>query len=337
MKKALITGITGQDGSYLADLLLEKGYEVHGILRRNSYDNYGENIKHIENKLNLHYSDLTDMISLKNILEKVMPDEVYNLAAQSQVLVSFDLPEYTANVNAFGPLRILDCIRSIKETHPNHTIKFYQASTSELFGDVRETPQNENTPFWPRSPYAIAKAFAHYTTVNYYEAYGIFACSGILFNHESPRRGKIFVTRKIVQGIKNIAENKQEYLELGNLNALRDWGHAKDYVRAMWLMLQQDKPKTYIISSGKQYSIKYFVELVCKYFNIDIEWSGSGLDEVGIDKKTKKVIIKINPKFFRPAEVFTLMGDNSSARKELNWHPEYDIDMLVKDMCESEK
>ncbi len=336
MKKALITGITGQDGSYLADLLLEKGYEVHGLLRRNSYDDYGKNIKHIESQLHLHYADLTDMISLKNILESVLPDEVYNLAAQSQVLVSFQAPEYTANVNAFGPMRILDCIRGMKVSHPEHTIKFYQASTSEMFGKVQTVPQNEQTPLYPRSPYAIAKTFAHYTTLNYYEAYGIFACSGILFNHESPRRGKIFVTRKIVQGIKHIAEGHDEILELGNLNAFRDWGHAKDYVRAMWLMMQQDIPKAYVIATGKQYTIRHFVELVCQYFAIDLEWRGSGLDEVGVDRKTNRVIVKINPKYFRPAEVDTLLGDSSLAQRELQWTPDYTIETLVQDMCQHE-
>jgi len=336
MKKALITGITGQDGSYLAEFLLEKSYEVHGILRRNSQDHYGENIKHIADKITLHYCDLLDMIGLNILIDKIMPDEIYNLAAQSQVLVSFESPEYTANVNAFGPLRILDCIRNAKIKNPNHEIRFYQASTSEMFGDVQEIPQTENTPFRPRSPYAIAKTFAHYTTINYHEAYGIYACSGILFNHESPRRGKIFVTRKIVKGIKDVISGKLEYLELGNLNSLRDWGHAKDYVEAMWLMLQQKDPKTYVISSEKQYSIKYFVEQVCKYHNIEIEWRGKDLDEVGFDKNTGKIFIKVNPKWFRPAEVSTLLGDSSLAQKELNWKRQYNIDALIKDMCESE-
>lgn len=336
MKKALITGITGQDGSYLAEFLLDKSYEVHGIIRRNSQDEYGENIKHILDKITLHYCDLMDMIGIYSLIDKIMPDEIYNLAAQSQVQVSFDSPEYTANVNAFGPLRILDSIRGIKQRKPDHEIRFYQASTSEMFGDVREMPQTERTPFWPRSPYAIAKVFAHYTTINYYEAYNIYACSGILFNHESPRRGKIFVTRKIVKGIKDVIAGKIDCLELGNLNSMRDWGHAKDYVKAMWLMLQQEKPKTYVISSGKQYSIKYFVEQVCKYHGIDIEWRGKDLDEVGIDAKTGKVLVKVNPKWFRPAEVETLLGDSSLAEKELNWKKEYDIDALIKDMCESE-
>ncbi len=337
MKKALITGIAGQDGSYLAELLLEKGYEVHGFLRRNSYDNYEKNIAHIKKRLNLHYCDLTDFISVMNHIQTILPDEIYNLAAQTQVKVSFEIPEYTANANAIGVMRILDCIRNVQENNPEKKIKFYQASTSEMFGKVQEIPQTEKTPFWPRSPYAIAKVFAYFTTINYHEAYNIFACTGILFNHESPRRGKIFVTKKIVRGIQHIIDGKLDVLELGNLSALRDWGHAKDFVEAMWLMMQRDTPKNYVIATGKQYTIKYFIEKVCEYHGINIVWHGEGLDEVGIDSKTNKILVKINPKFFRPAEVNTLIGDSSLAKHELGWEPKHSIDDLIKEMCEYEE
>jgi GDPmannose 4,6-dehydratase len=338
-KKALITGITGQDGSYLAEFLLEKGYEVHGTLRRNSRENYEDNISHIKTKIVLHHADLADSSNIFPLIENIMPDEIYNLAAQSHVKVSFELPEYTTNVNAIGALRILETIRNIQEKNPKKRIKFYQASTSEMFGEVMEIPQTEKTPFWPRSPYAIAKVFAHQSTINYREAYGIFACSGILFNHESPRRGNSFVTQKIVKGIQDIIDGKKECLELGNLSALRDWGHAKDYVEAMWLMMQQNESDCYVISTGKQYSVKYFVEKVCAFHGIEIEWVGKNEKETGWwkNRKDKKKIITVNKNFFRPAEVYTLLGDNSRARKKLNWEPKYSLDELILEMCEAEK
>ena len=329
-KVALITGISGQDGSYLAEYLLERGYSVHGLIRRNSSYVDHPNLRNIKNKITLHYSDLTDSTNLRNIIGEVKPDEIYNLAAQSHVAVSFELPEYTADVDALGTLRILDTIRSLGLTKK---IKFYQASTSELFGKVRETPQNENTPFYPRSPYGVSKQFAHWITTNYRESYGIFACCGILFNHESPRRGEMFVTRKITRALTRYkAGDTTDWLRLGNLDAKRDWGHARDYVRAMHAMLQQDKPQDYVISTDETHSVRQFVELTCKYLNIDLTWSGTGVDEIGIDRNTGKVIVSIDKSFYRPAEVDLLLGDSSKARRELDWVPNFTFESLVGDM-----
>jgi GDPmannose 4,6-dehydratase len=335
MKKALITGITGQDGSYLAELLLEKDYEVHGTVRRASLINT-HRINHLyDNKnLKLHYSDLTDMSSLTRIIQEVQPDEVYNLGAQSHVKVSFDIPEYTGQVDALGTLRILEAVRLLGLESKT---KIYQASTSELFGLVQETPQRETTPFYPRSPYGVAKIYGYWITKNYREAYGMYACTGILFNHESPRRGETFVTRKITMGLKAIAEGKQKELHLGNLNALRDWGHARDFVQAMWLMLQQKHPQDFVIATGKQYSVRQFVEACAPYFNMDIEWRGEGLQEIGYDKISQKDVIKVDPKYFRPTEVESLLGDSSKARRILDWHPKISFEELVKDMCENEQ
>ena len=330
-KVALITGITGQDGSYLAELLLSKGYEVHGIIRRSSSMNTGR-IDHIYNNpnLKLHYGDVTDSLSIMNVLKKHNPSEIYNLAAQSHVKVSFETPEYTATVDALGTLKILESVRVL---NMDKTCKIYQASTSEMFGLVQEIPQKETTPFYPRSPYGVAKLYAYWITKNYRESYGMFACSGILFNHESPRRGFNFVTKKIVDGLESISAGRQECLYMGNLNALRDWGHAKDYVKAMWLMLQQDTPQDFVIATGKQYSVKDFIEKCAPYFYLNIRWEGEGLDEVGINVNTGKVIIRVDPKYFRPAEVETLLGDPSKAKSVLGWEPEYTFDALVEDMC----
>ena len=329
MKKALVTGITGQDGSYLAELLLSKGYEVHGIVRRSSTIKL-DRIVHIASNpdLHLHTGDLTDFGMLTNLLKEIEPDEIYNLGAQSHVQVSFENPMSTADIDAMGPLRILEAIRVL-----GLKAKFYQASTSEMFGKVVEVPQTEETPFYPRSPYGVAKLYGHWITKNYRESYGMYACSGILFNHESPRRGENFVTSKIVLSLYGIAVGKQEVLELGNLDAKRDWGHAKDYVEAMWLMLQQDVPEDYVIGTGQQHSVREFIEKAAPYFGMDVRWSGSGIEEVGIDNKTGNVIIRINPKFYRPAEVETLLGDSSKAHKELGWECKYSFDDLVKDMC----
>jgi len=330
VKRAFITGITGQDGSYLAELLLEKGYEVHGIKRRSSSINT-DRIDHLyDNKdLHLHYGDLTDTSNMQSLIREIYPNEVYNLGAQSHVQVSFETPEYTANADGMGTLRILEAIR---QTDPED-IKFYQAGTSEMFGLVQEIPQKETTPFYPRSPYGVAKLYSHWITTNYREAYNIFACNGILFNHESPRRGETFVTRKIVLGLRDIKLGKSPVLELGNLNALRDWGHAKDFVRAMWLILQQETPDDYVIATGAQYSVRQFIESCAPYFDINIEWSGHGEDEVGVDTKTGKVIVKINPRYFRLAEVESLLGDASKAKEKLGWIPEFSFDDLIKDMC----
>jgi GDPmannose 4,6-dehydratase len=333
MKVALITGITGQDGSYLAELLLNKGYEVHGIVRRASLINT-HRIDHIYQNLHLHYGDLTDSTNIVRVIQKVQPDEIYNLGAQSHVKVSFEMPEYTADVDAMGTLRILEAVRLLGM---EKKVRIYQASTSELYGLVQETPQKETTPFYPRSPYGCAKIYAYWITKNYREAYGMYACTGILFNHESPRRGETFVTRKIVRGLKAISDGNQNVLYLGNLNALRDWGHAKDYVEAMWLMLQQNHPDDYVIATGKQYSVRQFVEKAAPYFGYDIEWYGNGDDEIGVDKKTKKTIISVNSKYYRPAEVETLLGDSTKAKEELGWEPKISFDNLVKEMCEYEK
>ena len=332
MKKvSLITGITGQDGSYLAELLLEKGYEVHGIVRRASLINT-HRIDHIYDQLNLHYGDLTDSTNLVGIIQKVQPDEIYNLGAQSHVKVSFEMPEYTGQVDALGTLRVLEAVRLLGM----NDVRIYQASTSELYGLVQEIPQKETTPFYPRSPYGAAKIYGYWITKNYRESYGMYACTGILFNHESPRRGETFVTRKITRALKAIANNEQEILYLGNLNAKRDWGHAKDFVEAMWLMLQQDTPDDYVIATGKQYSVREFVEKAAPYFGMQITWRGEGLDEIGYDVFTGKEVIRVDPKYFRPAEVETLLGDASKAKENLGWEPKTTFDNLVKDMCENE-
>ena len=335
MRRALVTGITGQDGSYLAELLLSKNYEVHGIIRRSSSINT-KRIDHLYNNpnLKLHYGDLTDQSSLIRVIQQIQPDEIYNLGAQSHVKVSFEIPEYTGEVDALGTLRILEAVRIL---NLENKTKIYQASTSELFGLVQETPQRETTPFYPRSPYGVAKMYAYWITKNYRESYGLYACTGILFNHESPRRGETFVTRKITMGLKAISEGTQKELQLGNLNALRDWGHAQDFVEAMWLMLQQKHPQDFVIATGKQYSVRDFVVEAAPYFGINIEWQGQGLDEVGIDTNTGKTIIRVNPKCFRPAEVETLLGDSDKARRILGWYPKTSFKNLVKDMCENEQ
>ena len=333
MKIALITGITGQDGSYLAELLLEKGYEVHGIVRRSSLINT-DRIDHIFGKISLHYGDLTDSSNLARVIKEVNPDEIYNLGAQSHVKVSFEIPEYTGQVDALGTLRVLEAVRLLGMEEKT---RIYQASTSELYGLVQETPQSEATPFHPRSPYGVAKLYGYWIVKNYREAYGMHCSSGILFNHESPRRGETFVTRKIVRGLKAISEDKQVLLKLGNLDARRDWGHAKDYARAMWLMLQQDTPDDYVIATGHQFSVRTFVEKCAPYFGYNIEWYGKGEDEIGVDRKTKKTIIQVDPRYYRPAEVETLLGDATKAKEKLEWEPEITFDELVKDMCENEQ
>ena len=328
-KIALCTGITGQDGSYLAELLLEKGYEVHGIIRRSSSINT-HRLNHIYDRIKLHYGDLTDSTNLVKVIQQVQPDEIYNLGAQSHVKVSFELPEYTGQVDAIGTLRILESVRLLGL---ENKIRIYQASTSEMFGLVQEIPQKETTPFYPRSPYGCAKVYGYWITKNYRESYGMYACTGILFNHESPRRGETFVTRKIARGFKAISEGKQNILYLGNLNAKRDWGHAKDFVEAMWLMLQQDIPDDYVIATGEQYSVREFVETAAPYFGMKIIWECEGLDEVGIDRNTGKEVIRVDPKYFRPAEVETLLGDASKAKENLGWEPKISFKQLVEDMC----
>ncbi len=333
MKVALITGITGQDGSYLAELLLEKGYQVHGIVRRSSLINT-HRIDHIYKKLHLHYGDLTDAINLMGVIKKVKPDEIYNLGAQSHVKVSFETPEYTGQTDALGTLRVLEAVRLLGM---EDSVRIYQASTSELYGKVQETPQTETTPFYPRSPYGVAKLYGFWIVKNYREAYGMYACSGILFNHESPRRGETFVTRKITRGLKAISEGKQKVLYLGNLDAKRDWGHAQDYVRAMWLMLQQETAEDYVIATGEQYSVRQFVELAASHFGFELEWHSNGVDEVALDKNTKKTIIAVDPKYFRPAEVETLLGDPSKAKENLGWEPTVSFKELVEDMCTNEQ
>jgi len=329
MKVALITGITGQDGSYLAELLLEKGYEVHGIIRRSSLINT-HRIDGIYNRLSLHYGDLTDSTNLVRVIQKVQPDEIYNLGAQSHVKVSFEMPEYTADVDAVGTLRVLEAVRLLGM---EDRVRIYQASTSELYGLVQETPQKETTPFYPRSPYGVAKLYGYWITKNYREAYGMYACTGILFNHESPRRGETFVTRKITKALSKISVGLQDCLYLGNLNAKRDWGHAKDFVEAMWLMLQQDEPEDFVIATGKQYSVREFVEEAAPYFGMQITWRGEGLNEIGYDVFTGKEVIKVNPKYFRPAEVETLLGDATKAKEKLGWEPKISFKELVEDMC----
>jgi len=337
MKKALITGITGQDGSYLAEFLLKKGYEVHGIKRRTSLintdriDHLYQEPNEINRKFILHHGDLTDSTSLIRIIQDVQPDEIYNLAAQSHVAVSFEEPEYTANSDAIGALRILEAIKILKLEKKT---KYYQASTSELYGDVRETPQSEKTPFYPRSPYAVAKLYAYWITINYKEAYGIYACNGILFNHESPVRGETFVTRKITIALARIKLGLQKKLYLGNLNAMRDWGHAKDFVEAQWLMLQQEKPEDFVIATGKQYSVRDFINEAARNLDMKINWSGKGLDEIG--SFDGQDIIKIDPRYFRPTEVETLLGDASKAKEKLNWSPKITFEQLVKEMVDSD-
>jgi GDPmannose 4,6-dehydratase len=328
-KIALITGATGQDGSYLAELLLEKGYEVHGIIRRASQINT-QRIDHIYNQIKLHYGDLTDSTNLVRVIQQVQPDEIYNLGAQSHVKVSFEIPEYTGMVDGLGTLRILEAVRLLGMENKT---RIYQASTSEMFGKVQEIPQKETTPFYPRSPYGVAKLYGYWIVKNYRESYGLHASSGILFNHESPRRGETFVTRKITRGLSRISVGEQDILYLGNLNAKRDWGHAKDFVEAMWLMLQQDEADDYVIATGEQYSVREFVEEAAPYFGMKIEWMGEGLDEVGYDWNTKKAVIRVNPKYFRPAEVETLLGDASKAKEKLGWEPKISFNQLVEDMC----
>ncbi|MFQ8432858.1 GDP-mannose 4,6-dehydratase [Amaricoccus sp. W119] len=342
MKKAIITGITGQDGSYLAELLLEKGYSVHGIKRRASSFNT-QRIDHLyldphldDARLQLHYGDLSDTLNLTRLIETIEPDEIYNLGAQSHVAVSFEAPEYTADVDAIGTLRLLEAIRFLGF---EKTTRFYQASTSELFGLVQELPQRETTPFYPRSPYAVAKLYAYWITVNYRESYGMYACNGILFNHESPRRGETFVTRKITRGLSNIAIGLERCLYMGNIDSLRDWGHARDYVRMQWMMLQQEHPEDYVIASGLQASVRDFIIWAAEDLGIDIEFRGAGLDEIGVVTRVAgglapgvepgDVIVRIDPRYFRPAEVDTLLGDPSKARRKLGWVPE----VSARDMC----
>jgi len=347
-KTALITGITGQDGAYLAEFLLKKGYKVHGIKRRSSLFNTDRidhlyEDPHVENRhMILHYGDLTDSTNLIRIIQEVQPDEIYNLAAMSHVKVSFDTPEYTANADGIGTLRILEAVRLLGLTEKT---RVYQASTSELYGLVQEVPQSEKTPFYPRSPYAVAKLYGYWIVVNYREAYNIFACNGILFNHESPLRGETFVTRKITRAVSKIGLGMQDVLYLGNMNAKRDWGHAKDYIKAMWLILQQDKPDDYVIATGVTTTVRDFVRLAFAEVGIDIEFKGEGIDEVGVIKKCNnpdyqleegKVVVKVDPAYFRPTEVELLIGDPTKAKTKLGWEPEYDLPALVKDMMQSD-
>ncbi|MCM1523290.1 MAG: GDP-mannose 4,6-dehydratase [Ruminococcus sp.] len=335
MKKALITGVNGQDGSYLSEFLLEKGYDVHGIVRRSSVDKK-DRIEHLmgEKNFHLHFGDMTDSISLVKTVAEVQPDEIYNLAAQSHVKVSFEVPEYTADADAVGTLRMLEAIRM---AGLEKSCKFYQASTSELYGKVQEIPQRETTPFYPYSPYAAAKQYAFWIVRNYREAYGIFACNGILFNHESERRGETFVTRKITLAAANIAAGRQDRLYLGNLDALRDWGYAKDYVECMWLILQHTEPDDFVIATGEQYSVRDFCTLSFKFAGIELEWQGKGIDEKGIDKKTGKILVEVSPEFFRPTDVVTLLGDPTKAKEILGWNPrKTSFEELVRRMTEND-
>jgi GDPmannose 4,6-dehydratase len=336
-KKALITGLTGQDGSYLAELLLKKGYAVHGLMRRSSSFNTGR-IEHIfqdpheeGRRLTGNYGDLTDGSNLNRMIEKIKPDEIYNLGAQSHVKVSFELPEYTADTVGLGTLRLLDAVRDT-----GLKVKFYQAGSSEMFGKIVESPQKETTPFYPRSPYGCAKVFAHHLAVNYRESYGMFICNGILFNHESPRRGGTFVTKKIVRGFAKIKAGKQDKIYLGNLDAKRDWGYAKDYVEAMWLMLQQPQPDDFVIATGETHSVREFAEESASYFGYELKWEGEGLEERGVDKKTGQVLIGIDPNYFRPAEVEFLLGDPAKAKRVLGWEAKVKFKELVKIMCDAE-
>lgn len=333
MKKALITGITGQDGSYLAELLLAKGYDVHGIIRRSSVD-YRERIAHLEGDehFHLHYGDLCDSMSMMNVIGELRPNEIYNLAAQSHVQISFDVPEFTADVDAVGVLRILEAVRLTGQTR---TCRIYQASTSELYGKAEEVPQSETTPFYPYSPYAVAKQYGFWIVKEYREAYGMFCCSGILFNHESERRGETFVTRKITLAAARIAQGRQERLKLGNLSSLRDWGYAKDYVECMWLMLQREKPEDFVIATGRQHSVREFCQLAFHFAGIDLQFQGSGIDEKGIDKSTGKVIVEVSPEFYRPTDVVNLCGDPTKATTMLGWNPtKTSFEKLVKIMVE---
>jgi GDPmannose 4,6-dehydratase len=339
-KRALITGITGQDGAYLAELLLDKGYEVHGVKRRASLFNT-DRIDHLytdphepERRLILHYGDLTDATNLIRIVQEVQPDEVYNLAAQSHVAVSFETAEYTANADALGTLRLLEAIRICGLSR---TTRFYQASSSEMYGKVLETPQREATPFYPRSPYAAAKVYGYWITVNYREAYGLYACNGILFNHESPLRGETFVTRKTTRGLARIRAGLDECLYLGNLDARRDWGHARDFVRAQWLMLQQSGPEDYVIATGQQHSVREFVTLSARLLGLELEWRGSGKDEHAVDPISGKTVVRVDPRYFRPTEVDTLLGDASKARRQLGWRPEIGFEALVQEMVEADR
>lgn len=330
MKKALITGITGQDGSYLAELLLEKGYEVYGIMRRKSVVDYG-NVEHIKDKLNFIYADMTDVVSLIRAMRISQADEIYNLAAQSFVGTSWEQPLATADIDALGVTNMLEAIRTVKPE-----ARFYQASTSEMFGLVQEMPQKETTPFYPRSPYGVAKVYGHWITKNYRESYDMYACSGILFNHESERRGKEFVTRKITDAVARIKLGVQDHLELGNMDSKRDWGHSKDYVHAMWLMLQQEKADDYVVATGETRTVREFVELAFGHVGIDVEWKGQGVDEIGVDKATGKTIVTINPKFFRPAEVEVLLGDPAKAEKVLGWKRDISFSQLVERMVKND-
>jgi GDPmannose 4,6-dehydratase len=338
-KKALITGITGQDGAYLAELLIEKGYEVHGIKRRTSLfntariDHLFKDIHDEGGRLFLHHGDMTDSSSIIRIIQEILPDEIYNLAAQSHVAVSFEEPEYTANSDAMGSLRILEAIRILGLSNKT---KYYQASTSELYGKVQEIPQTEKTPFYPRSPYGVAKLYAHWITINYREAYGIFACNGILFNHESPLRGETFITRKVTRALARIKLGMEPVLYLGNLDAKRDWGHAKDYVEAQWLMLQQNTPDDYVIATGIQHSVRELIEIAGEEIGMKIRWKGKGIDEVGYDDESKKTIIKIDPRYLRPTEVETLLGDSSKAKKELGWEAKINFKDMIKEMIRSD-
>jgi GDPmannose 4,6-dehydratase len=339
-KSAIITGITGQDGAYLAELLLEKGYDLHGIKRRASLFNT-DRIDHLYQdphtanpRMKLHYGDMTDATNLIRIIQMVQPDEIYNLAAQSHVAVSFEMPEYTANADALGTLRVLEAIRILgleKKT------RFSQASTSELYGSVSEVPQRESTPFNPRSPYGAAKLYAYWITVNYREAYGMYACNGILFNHESPIRGETFVTRKITRGLARIAEGIEDCLYLGNLNALRDWGHARDFVRAQWLMLQQSEAEDFVIATGEQHSVREFVEKAARLFDMDIVWQGNGVRETGIDRRTGKTRVRVDPRYFRPTEVDSLLGDPAKAKSKLGWSAEIGFDALISEMVNEDR
>ena len=338
-KSALITGVTGQDGAYLAELLLDKGYIVHGIKRRSSSFNTGR-VEHLyqdrhekDIKFYLHYGDLTDSTNLIRLLQQTQPDEIYNLGAQSHVAVSFETPEYTANSDAIGTLRLLEAIRILKM---ENTVRFYQASTSELYGKAQEIPQSETTPFYPRSPYAVAKLYAYWITINYREAYGMHASNGILFNHESPIRGETFVTRKITRAVAAIKMGQQDTLYLGNLDAKRDWGHARDYVEGMWMMMQQEQSDDYVLATGETHSVREFTELSFKHANIEITWQGHGKDEIGVDKSTGKVLVKIDPQYFRPTEVDLLIGDATKARKTLGWNPQTSLHQLVSEMVDAD-
>ena len=338
VKLAFITGITGQDGSYLAELLIEKGYKIYGIVRRTSLVYTHTRLDHIRDNLFLEYGDLTDGSSLTNIIHKIISEncefdvlEIYNLAAQSHVKISFEIPEYTSLVDGIGTLKLLEAIRSLP-SNIHKKIRFYQAGTSEMYGAVLETPQKETTPFNPQSPYACAKVYSHYLVKNYREGYGMYACNGILFNHESPRRGANFVTAKIINGIKDIMSGKLDCLHLGNIHSMRDWGHSKDYVYGMWLMLQQSEPDDYVLATGKTITVKEFIERSFKLVNVDIDWEGTGLDEVGINKNTKQIVVKIDKKYFRPCEVELLLGDSTKAREKLGWTLKYDLDGLIEDM-----